>query len=103
MEVTQADYHMSNPVPVPSSLTQRTAHVAIVLSDDRSIPPLLTQIVDRSGLSQSEIARRLGVTRQTVNQVLLARKRPTLQWFAKLAEVCGARLTIEFPGSPLGS
>jgi transcriptional regulator with XRE-family HTH domain len=56
-------------------------------------------VIERSGLSQAEIAKRLGITRQTVNQAVLARRRPTLQWFAKLAGVCGAVVVVEFQDS----
>jgi len=49
-------------------------------------------------LSVGVIADRLGVTPNAVWQYLKGRRsRPSLQWFIRLVEVCGGKVTIEFP------
>ncbi len=63
---------------------------------------LIEEILDRAGLPQSEICRRLGIKTQSLNQYrTLRRKRPSIQWLCRLADACGARLIIEFPARPL--
>lgn len=48
---------------------------------------------DRAGLTQDELARRLMVTRQTVNAIENDRYNPTLELAFKLANVFG--ITVE--------
>lgn len=56
-------------------------------------------LIQRSGLSIPEVARRMGVTQNAVRQYIVGRRtKPSLIWFIKLAELCGARVQIEFPG-----
>jgi transcriptional regulator with XRE-family HTH domain len=63
---------------------------------------LIDQLLAHAGLSQTEVAERLGIRVQSLNQYrYLRRKRPSLRWFARLAEACGARITLEFPAKPL--
>lgn len=95
-----------NPTPVlfPNSAisTPSSAYVA-VLDDERAVMALIGTLIERAGISQSEIARRLGVAPQSVNQLYRKRRRrPSIQWVAKLAAACGARLMVEFPERPLG-
>jgi predicted XRE-type DNA-binding protein len=91
-------------VPLPSSATptHNRPSLAAVIADDRAIMSLIEQLLDRSGLPQTEIARRLGIRKQSLNQYRhLRRKRPSIQWIARLADACGARLFVEFPARPL--
>ena len=91
------------PIPFPNSATASpsSSYVAI-LADDRAVMHLVGQLIERAGVTQAEIARRLGVEPQSVNQVYRQRrKRPTIQWLAKLAAACGAKILVEFPLSPL--
>lgn len=69
-----------------------------LICDERVIDRLLETLISRSGLSVSELARRLGVTTNAIRQYARGRRtRPSLIWFLRLAELCGARVTIEFP------
>ena len=90
------------PTPIPSSSQPTQSSVAVVLNDDRAVMQLIELLLDRAGLSQAEVASRLGIRRQSLNQYRwLRRKRPSIQWFTKLAQACGARIIIEFPSRPL--
>lgn len=91
------------PVPLPSSTGgTSTPSTAVVGQDARSIQRLVELLVERSGTPQAELARRLGITIQSLNQYVRGRRvEPSLRWMARLAEVCGARLVIEFPSRPL--
>lgn len=72
--------------------------LAVVLSDDRAIMNLIEQLLARSGMTDSEIAERLGIRRQSLTQYrYLRRKRPSVAWLARLAEATGARLYLEWP------
>ena len=44
----------------------------------------LSEAIKRSGLSQSEIARRLGITQQTVSAYVCGVKMPALDTFSNL-------------------
>ncbi len=85
------------PLPsIPSSLPSR--HAYAVINDDRAIMALIEVLLDRAGLTQAEVARRMGVTINTVNQYRwLRKKRPSIRWITRLAEACGARLVVEWP------
>ena len=67
-----------------------------MVADDRAVIYLIDQLIARSGLSKSEIARRLGIKLQSLNQYS-RRTRPGVIWLARLAEVCGGRVIVEFP------
>lgn len=88
-------------LPGQGALTATEAgprHFAVVPTDDRSIMALIELILDRAGVSQAEVARRLGIRHQSLNQYRwLRRKRPSIQWISRLAQACGARIVIEFP------
>lgn len=90
-------------VPLPSTLhaPRPTTHqTAVVIPDDRALMGLIEMLLERAGVPQAEIARRLGIRHQSLNQYRwLRRKRPSIQWLVKLANACGARIIIEFPPS----
>ena len=91
-----------NPVITPSSASSSSQSLAAVLLDDRAIASLVEQLMARAGLSQAEICRRLKIDPTTFNQYRNGRrKRPSLWWMVRLAEVCGARLFIEWPSKPI--
>lgn len=89
----------SSIVPLPSSPPYTpTRHAYTVINDDRAIMALIEVLLDRAGLTQAEVARRMGVTINTVNQYRwLRKKRPSIRWITRLAEACGARLVVEWP------
>lgn len=90
-------------VPLPSSTANIvTPSLAVVGQDPRSVQRLIELLIERSGTPQAELARRMGITIQSLNQYKMGRRQsPSLAWMARLAEVCGARITIEFPSRPL--
>ena len=47
----------------------------------------LREAICQSGLTQAEIARRLGVTSNTVNKYMKANKFPSLETFANLCKI----------------
>ena len=83
-------------IPILPSNPDPTTRQAIVVADDRAVVYLIDLLIQKSGLSQSEVARRLGIKLQSLNQYR-RRQRPGLIWVAKLAEACGGRVIIEFP------
>lgn len=63
---------------------------------------LVQVFVERAGVSQAELARRMGIKPQSFSQYLGRRRvRPSLQWMARLALVCGGRLWVEFPNGAI--
>ena len=90
----------ATPFLVPSSSSFPPLHKSlhVVLSDERAISVLVEQLLSRSNLSMKEISRRLGCTVQSVSQYKYGKRaNPSIKWLVRLAEVCGARLTIEMP------
>lgn len=91
------------PSPVPSSTFQNATSTPLssltpVICDGRVISRLLETLLHRAGLTPAAAARALGVRPQAVQQYLGGRRtKPSLLWFVKLAEVCGARVYVEFP------
>ncbi len=92
-------------VPIPSTSTssfRSTSSLTPVVCDERAIGRLLETLLHRAGLSVNEASRRLGVNTNTIRQYMAGRRsRPSLLWFVKLAILCGARVTIEFPERPV--
>lgn len=80
-----------------------TTPLTPVVCDERAIAGLLGMILNRAGLSVGEAAKRMGVSDEALRQYLKGRRtKPSLIWFVKLAELCGARVLIELPGSKGG-
>lgn len=87
---------------VPSSAIQPTfrQHTSLtpLVCDERAIAKLLETLISRSGKSLGVLSDSLGVTRNAVRQYIRGRRnKPSLIWFVRLAEACGARVSIEFP------
>ena len=82
--------------PLQPSRSDPSSGTSAVVADDRAVVYLIDTLIARSGLSQSEIARRLGIRLQSLHQYR-RRRRPGLIWFAKLASACGAELNVKFP------
>jgi hypothetical protein len=89
-------------VPIPTSSTipsyRSTTSITPLVCDERAIMRLLETMLSRGGLSVNEAASRLGVTSNAIRQYLKGRRaKPSLMWFIRLAEVCGAKVTVEWP------
>jgi len=90
-------------VPLPSLVSSsplyHTSPLSSVICDERAIAYLLETLLHRAGLSIAEASRRLGNGPNTISQYINKRRcRPSLLWFIKFAELCGAKVSIEFPG-----
>lgn len=95
----------NGPVLVPFvGAPQFTSNVATldmdrVVNDKRTFAKLLQTIVDRSGLSKREIARRLNIRENGLRQYFTGRRnRPSVYWLVRLCDICGAEVSIKFPG-----
>lgn len=72
-----------------------------ILGDGHSLLRLIEQMIRASGVSESELARRCGVQRQTLAQYrLLYRRSPSVPWLVRLVQACGARIYVELPSHP---
>jgi transcriptional regulator with XRE-family HTH domain len=56
----------------------------------------IAEAIKKTGMSQREIADRLGVTEARISQVLNATGNPTVKSLARLADVLGGELRIAF-------
>lgn len=94
------------PTPIPSFSSAARSAVSVPYSsrlmavplDPDGVHVIIERLIAESGLTQSEIARRMGISKQSVSQyVQLRRKRPSIIWLARLALVCGSRILVEAP------
>lgn len=97
-----SDHLPPHHVPLPSLSTigapNPTSSLTPVVCDERVIARLLDLILSRGGLTVVEAASRLGVHPNSIRQYLYGqRTKPSLKWFVRFAELCGARVMIEFP------
>lgn len=92
--------NLSRFAPLPSSYQPplSSATLTPLVCDERAISRLLEVILSRGGLTMKEAADRLGVSSNTIRQYVHGRRsKPSLIWFVKLANLCGARVVLEFP------
>lgn len=93
--------------PLPSSFPASTRHLSPsspllpVICDERAISRLLEHLLERAGLTPKEAAVRLGYRSQnSVRQYLAGRRtKPSLIWFIRFCQLCGAQVTLTFPHS----
>ncbi len=89
-------------VPLPSSSVRHTQAFTAVTPDEASVNALIEQLIQRSGLSQGELCRRIGIDPRGLSQYRHRRRqRPSIWWMARLATACGARFWIEWPQRPM--
>ena len=94
---------MSGPVPSSRRLHRGQRVAAAVVPDHQILKQLLRELRRRSGLTDAEIGRRMGVSRQAVTEVQHSfdttdhKRRVSLLWAAKYAAICGGRFILEFP------
>lgn len=70
--------------------------------DASAIRQLIALLLTRSGLTQAEVARRMALADQSLQQYKSGvRANPSLRWFLRLAHVCGAQVLVEFPAEEL--
>jgi transcriptional regulator with XRE-family HTH domain len=56
----------------------------------------MAEAIQNSGMSQREVARRLGVSEARISQILGATGNPTIKTLARLADVLERELRVEF-------
>lgn len=93
------DFIITPPLPIPSlNSSPLSPSRAAILTDDRAIVALIEQLLHRSGLKDSELARRMGIKQQSLSQYKYGfRHNPSVKWLVRLAEACGARIVVEWP------
>ena len=83
--------------PVPSLTPAPKQAPLVVLHDEDQVVAVIDILLERAGLTPAEASRRMGIRAQSLNQYRnLRRRRPSIGWLARLAAICGARLTIEW-------
>jgi hypothetical protein len=81
----------------PSSPTSAPNRVGVI-PDKRAIAGLVNTIITRTGLKQTEVAERMGLTKQSIfNYYAGHRTSPSLFWFSRFVEACGGKVYVEFP------
>jgi transcriptional regulator with XRE-family HTH domain len=78
------------------SPTKRAAS-RFINSVRRKLQLVLSEETEKRGLTQTDIAREIGVHRSVINRELRGRKDITLGRVAELASAMGRRVVIEFP------
>jgi ribosome-binding protein aMBF1 (putative translation factor) len=61
---------------------------------------LVVRLRAREGLSQEELARRMGTTRAVISRLESGRHRPTMETLRRLAEALGGRLLVTIEMTP---
>lgn len=77
---------------------RRLPDALVLTGDPGNTKEAIRLLVARSGLCQAEVARRMGITPQTIQQVVGNRRpRQSVTTVAHLAAVCGGRVIVELP------
>ena len=61
-----------------------------------SVALAMAEAIHNSGMSQREVAERLGVSEARISQILAATGNPTIKTLARLADVLERELRVEF-------
>jgi ribosome-binding protein aMBF1 (putative translation factor) len=61
---------------------------------------LVVRLRAREGLSQEELARRMGTTKAAISRLESGRHRPTMETLRRLAEALGGRLLVTIEMAP---
>ncbi len=71
------------------------------LEEEFVLASAVMDVRTRAGLTQEELARRMGTTQPVVARLESGRVRPSMRTLERLAEATGSRLLISF--APLGA
>ena len=82
--------------PLAPLLSSAPGQQVAVVGDDKAITALVELLITQSGMTQTEIARRLGIRVQSLAPYR-TRKRPSLKWIIRLADAVGAKVWVELP------
>ena len=72
----------------------RTAYAA--LEEEFALSAAVMQVRNRAGLTQQELARKMGTTQPVIARLESGRIRPSMRTLERLAEATGSRLLIRF-------
>src|SRR5438045_562865 len=67
-----------------------------VLEEEFRLSSTLLDLRNRAGLTQGELARKMGTTQPVVARLESGRSRPSMRTLERLAEATGSRLLISF-------
>jgi len=84
---------------IPAGKADRVGNrITLNVGDRKAITAAIEEIMLRSGLGTSDIARQLGINRQSIGQYKWGkRNNPTIEWMIRLVHICGGKIVIEFP------
>jgi len=84
---------------IPAGKADRVGdRITLNVGDRKAITTAIEEIMLRSGLGISDIARQLGINRQSIGQYKWGkRNNPTIEWMIRLVHICGGKIVIEFP------
>lgn len=82
---------------LPSSSAARSlTSLTPLVNDERAINRLLDIMLRKANLSPRMAASQLGVSDEAVRQYVTGRRsNPSLKWFLRFAQICGAKVTVE--------
>lgn len=84
--------------PIATGASILSVHTAELHADRAGFPRLYRRMLDSCGMNQNQLADHMGVTRQTVFQLIHGyRTNPSLMSFLRWAAACGCRILIEYP------
>lgn len=84
------------------SVQKRPEMRPIPLYQRTSIGPVLNRVMEWSGTHQAEVARRMRIRPQSLNQYVKGKRaRPSLDWLLHFLAVNGAGLAVVFPSQNL--
>ena len=96
-------YPMIDVTPLPSLHQDVPATDQLVLREASNLAKVVEELLERADLSQTAASKQLGITRQSLHQYVVSRRTsPSVQWLARLCNLCGAKLIVEWPQSPEG-
>lgn len=94
---SEDDYYPLPSYASPHVNPGASSELNVLVCDESAISRLLWRMLQFAGLSAREAAFRLGLSPNAVQQYLSNRRcRPSLLWFLRLANLCGARVVIQF-------
>jgi transcriptional regulator with XRE-family HTH domain len=77
-------------------LRDETADTSERPTSHESVALRVIQLRMRVGISQEELARRVGTTKSAISRLESGRHRPNVETLQRIAEAVGARLVITF-------
>lgn len=110
--LTLQEHIEATPTPAPLTLMPSSSgrspstsgvrrDIALLVPDKRVLRGVLNIALQRSGLRPSELARRLGISRQTVNSLTHYEHNISFESVVRILMTLGAKVIVEFPSEPV--